>query len=118
MSHLVSIKTQIRDLAALQAACTRLNLEQPKLGDHTLFGSKQEGYGVQLPGWKFLLVCDLASGNVFYDNFNGSWGKQAELDRFQQAYAVCKVAIECRKKGQNVVEALQADGSIRLTIAA
>ena len=43
---------------------------------------------MQLPGWTYPLVCDLASGELKYDNFSGRWGDQARLDAFLQAYAV------------------------------
>ena len=33
---------------------------------------------------------DPLTGAVRYDNFNGYWGDQAQLDRFLQAYAVEK----------------------------
>ena len=32
MSHIVSIKTEVRDKAAVQAACQRLQLQQPEEG--------------------------------------------------------------------------------------
>ena len=58
----------------------------------------------------------MASGQVRYDNFNGMWGDQAELDRFIQMYAVEKARLEARMRGHQVTEQALADGSIRLTI--
>jgi hypothetical protein len=72
--------------------------------------------GVQLPGWKYSVVCELDSGRVKFDNFQGHWGDQQELDRFLQAYAVEKTGIEARKKGYLVTEQALADGSIKLTV--
>ena len=51
-----------------------------------------------------------------FDNFNGRWGKQAELDKFVQMYAAEKAKIEARRQGHQVVEQTMSDGTIKLTI--
>lgn len=56
------------------------------------------------------------TGQVEFDNFNGHLGKQQELDRLLQSYAVEKARIEARKKGHTVTEQPLADGSIKLTV--
>ena len=116
MSHIVSIKTEVRDANAVQAACTRLSLPKPIHGLTRLYGGVVTGLAVQLPDWVYPVVCNLAVGELQFDNFNGRWGDQKELDRFLQAYAVEKTKIEARKKGHLVQEAPLSDGSIRLTI--
>lgn len=73
MSHIVQIETQVREKLAVQAACERLKLPQPMDGTHRLFGSEETGLGVQLPGWQYPVVCNLASGQLKYDNFGGRW---------------------------------------------
>jgi hypothetical protein len=116
MSHIVQIQTQIRDAAAVVAACTRLGLPPPAIGRVRLFNEEAAGLAVQLPGWKYPVVCELDSGGVKFDNFQGHWGDQLELDRFLQAYAVEKARIEARKKGYLVTEQPLADGAIKLTV--
>ena len=116
MSHIVSIKTQVRDAVALAAACQRLNLAPPVHGTAKLFTSEATGQIVALPRWRYPVVCELASGDVRYDNFNGRWGAQKELDSLIQKYAVEKSRIEARKQGHTVTEQTLADGSIRLTV--
>lgn len=116
MSHIVTIETQVRDPAAVDAACRRLGLVSPQNGEHRLYASKAIGLGVQLPGWRYPLVCDTATGKLAYDNFRGRWGQQAQLDQFLQAYAVEKAKIEARRKGHSVIEQPLADGSIKLTV--
>ena len=81
-----------------------------------LFSATATGLCVQLPGWTYPVVCNLQTGQVQYDNFNGSWGEQAHLNKFLQAYAVEKAKIEARKKGHSVSEARLEDGSIRVTV--
>jgi len=116
LSHIVSLKTEIRDVAAVKAACQRLGLAEPVQGKTTLFSGEVEGLAVQLPDWVYPVVCDTASGQIKYDNFNGRWGEQRHLDKFLQAYAAEKVKIESRKKGHVVTEQQLADGSLKLTI--
>ncbi len=116
MSHLVTIKTEVRDCAAVSAACRRLELPPPLIGTAQLFNDEATGLIVRLPDWTYPVVIDTASGQVHYDNYKGAWGDQAQLDRFLQIYAVEKAQIEARKKGHQVTEQSLADGSIKLTI--
>lgn len=116
MSHVVTVKTQIRDVAAIRAACRRLNLAEPVEGTVKLFSGEVIGWSVQLSDWTYPVVCDVAAGVVHYDNFRGRWGDHRELDRFLQAYAVEKVRIEARKAGRSLVEQTLPNGSIKLTI--
>lgn len=117
MSHIVSIKTQVKDSVAIQAACRRLQLPDPQQRTVTLFNSEVTGLAVELPEWTYPVVCDITSGELKYDNFKGRWGDEAQLHRFLQAYAVEKARIEARKQGHSVQEQTLADGSIRLQIA-
>ena len=116
MSHVVEIKTEVRDEQAVRAACVRLQLAPPEHKTVTLFSATAAGLCLQLPGWQYPVVCNLQSGSVQYDNYNGAWGKQAELNRFLQGYAVEKAKIEARKKGHTCSESHLDDGSIRITV--
>ena len=116
MSHIVTIKTQIRDPAALASACRRLGLQPPVEGEAKLFTRRATGWVVHLPGWRYPVVIDTASAQVRYDNFNGRWGEQAQLDRLLQAYAVEKASLEARRSGHAVTERQLGDGSIQLTL--
>jgi hypothetical protein len=116
VSHIVSIHTQVRDPVAIAAACRRLGLAEPVQQTVELFTNTVTGLAVQLPGWRYPIVCDITSGSVKYDNYLGRWGKQSELDRFIQRYTVEKALIEARRKGHTVTEQSLADGSIKLTI--
>lgn len=116
MSHIVQIQTEVRDAAALQAACQRLGLSQPNHRRVRLFSAEATGLAVELPGWRYPVICDVASGQLQFDNFGGHWGNQKELDRLLQAYACEKAKIEARRRGHSVTEQQLADGSIKLTI--
>jgi hypothetical protein len=117
MSHLVSIKTQLRDPIAIQSACERLKLPAPVFGKARLFKSEATGWQVKLPDWLCPVVCETDRGDVKFDNFNGRWGDPSELDAFFHAYAVEKAKLEARRAGHSVSERQLADGSIRVQIA-
>jgi hypothetical protein len=116
VSHIVEIETQVRDPAAVHAACQRLKLAMPSYQTVQLFSGRETGLTVQLPGWSYPVVCNTASGQLKFDNFEGRWGDPKELDRFIQAYAIEKARIEARKNGHSVTEQQLADGSVKLTI--
>ena len=116
MSHIVTVKTQIRDPAALAAACRRLGLAQPTVGTAKLYSGQASGLIVQLPGWRYPVVADVQTGELKYDTYNGRWGDQSELNRLLQAYACEKAKLESRKAGHSVTEHNLPDGSIRLVI--
>ena len=116
MSHIVQIKTEVRDALAVQAACQRLGLDAPVLGTVTLFATEATGLLVRLPGWIYPAVFDTKSGQVRFDNYGGRWGEQVQLDRFLQAYAVEKATLEARRKGHTVTEQTLDNGSIKLTV--
>lgn len=116
MSHIVEIKTEVRDAGAVHAACQRLRLPSATEGTAKLFSSEATGVIVELPGWKFPVVFDTGTGEARFDNYGGRWGEQQQLDRFLQAYAVEKCRLEARRKGHTVTEQTLADGGIKLTI--
>lgn len=116
MSHLVTIATKVHDPVAVAAACQRLNLAAPVQGTAELYSGAATGLLVRLPGWKYPAVIDTLSGAVKFDNFEGVWGEQAQLDRFLQMYAVERAKQEARKKGYTVSEQSLEGGSIKLQI--
>ena len=76
MSHVVQIKTQVRDPVAVAAACGRLGLAQPVLEDVKLFNAQARGLAVRLEGWRYPVVFDCQTGESQFDNYQGHWGKQ------------------------------------------
>lgn len=116
MSHIVQIQTEVRDPIAVQSACRRLNLQNAEFGMHKVYTNRVGGWGVQLPGWIYPVVCQTNIGTVQFDNFNGAWGEQSYLDKFLQAYAVEKTKVEARRHGHNVLEQQLNDGSIKLLV--
>ncbi|MBV09479.1 DUF1257 domain-containing protein [Rubinisphaera sp.] len=116
MSHIVEIQTEVRDPVAVRSACDRLSLPRPTQGTFKLFSTTATGLGVQLPEWRYPVVCETQTSQVRFDNYGGRWGKQIHLDRFLQSYAVEKARLEARKKGHTITEQSLEDGSIKLTV--
>lgn len=116
MSHIVTILTEVRDPVAIAAACDRLGLQRPVHGTAELFSSRATGWQVQLPEWRYPLVCQIETGELHFDNFQGRWGAQVHLDAFLQRYAVEKTYLEARRQGHSIVEQSLSDGSIKLTV--
>jgi hypothetical protein len=117
VSHIVEIVTEVRDPAAIRAACQRLTLPPPVHGTTRLFSGEATGWAVRLRDWRYPVVCDTESGKVHYDNYNGAWGNESRLHRFLQIYTVEKTRIESRRQGYSMTEQMLADGSVRLTVA-
>jgi len=90
LSHIVTIRTEVRDPQAVTSACRRLGLPEPVHGTARLFEAEAAGLLVRLPGWLYPLVLDTSTGQVRFDNYGGAWGDQKHLDRFVQMYAVEK----------------------------
>lgn len=111
------IKTQVKDMAAVQTACRRLKFPEPQQHTVTLFSAQVTGLAVQLPNRQYLVVCNTTTGERKYDNYNGRWGQQSHLDQFLQAYTVEKAKLEARRQGHPASEQLLTDGSIRVRIA-
>ena len=118
MSHIVQIQAQLRDSVAIAAACRRLALPEPVHRTVRLFSGEATGVAVELPGWRYPVVCDVSSGELKYDDYQGRWGNAAQLHQFLQAYAVEVVKVQARRQGQTATEQLLADGSIRVQIVA
>src|SRR5260370_9775899 len=116
MSHIVTIQTKLHDPVAIAAACQRLKLPAPVEGTATLFSGEATGLLVKLPDWVYPLVVNTTTGQAAFDNYQGAWGRQEELDRFLQMYAVEKTKLEARKKGYSVSEQALSDGSIKLHV--
>ena len=116
MSHLVTVKTEVRDQSAVAAACRRLALPEPVLGTAQLYSGQASGLLVHLPDWLYPVVIDTATGTMRYDNYGGSWGDDQHLHRLLQAYAVERARGEARKKNYATTEQSLADGSIMIEI--
>jgi hypothetical protein len=142
MSHVVSIETQIHDLAALEAACAEMGLTFKRdqrtyawfgrhVGDHPLpIGIRVEDLGhcshaIGVPGtyWEIGLLKDSSTGGyrMLFDFFGAS-GQSilnaigSDGGKLLQRYGVVKATAEAEKKGFVATRTTNADGSIELRL--
>lgn len=95
MSHTVKTKSvAVKNPAILEKAVQALaaqgiNISLPNgLNNQSvkLYQGNYNGIAVKLDDWKYPVVIDTNKGELAYDNFNGSWGKQEQLDTLLQEY--------------------------------
>ena len=124
MSHFTTIKTQIKDIHALTAACKELGLRlTPNSTARGFIGRQHRGdfvihlngpYDIALnlqPDRTYGFTADLWRG-VVEEEVGQNYGKLLQL------YGVHKSMIEARKRGHLVQRTQRQDGTIKLMIAA
>lgn len=116
MSHTAEIATSIKDINAIKEACKLLGLAAPTVGVGHLYSSKHTGVVVQLKDWRFPVVIDTKTGKIHYDNYNGSWGKEVELQKLKQMYGVAKAKLIAKKQGYHVKQFTLPNGTIKLQV--
>lgn len=112
MSHIAEVQVEIKDMAALKAACVRCGAEFIGQGQHRVYKTEQIGVAVKLKGWRFPVV--FQGNTAALDNFKGRWGDMAEFKKLRQVYAVEVAKKAAKRQGLSVTEKAQKDGSIRL----
>lgn len=124
MSHLTTIKGEVRDLELLEKTCERLGYPKPRyVTKYQMFdGSTVDGHAVNLPGWQKPVVFDIESGKVHFDNYSpytnpehpqvlsgekrlgedGRWGAISKLDRFVDEYQLQAILETAQQEGHEV----------------
>ena len=113
MSHTATVEVEIKDSTAFVKACTRLGVDFSLNDTVRLYdGTEITGMTVKLKGWSYPVV--FKNGKAHYDNYEGAWGEQSELDKFRQVYATEAAKRKARLQGFRVSERQLKDGTIRL----
>lgn len=124
MSHIVTVKMELKDEEAIKAAVDRMEgasyvngTYEDSLGTHKMYyGQKAEGVAVNLPGWNHPVVINPTTGECKYDNYGGSWGDQAHLDQLVQLYGVEVAKTQALLHGHVANEEVLENGDIKLTV--
>jgi len=131
MSHFTTIQTQIRDVEALEAACTELGVELLRntaargfnhttrhgelvvrlKGPYDIAANRAEGAEGTAGSDSYELATDWWNGHVAAE-VGPNYG------RLLQLYGVHKTMREATKKRLRVTRHQENDGSIRITLAA
>jgi hypothetical protein len=117
MSHIVTLNVKINDKETLrQVAEEDLGLSVKLKETVTYFGGvKRTGMTVRLPGWNYpVMVMD--DGELIYDNYNGRWGDQGQLNQLVQNYVIACVYKEAGHVP--VASEITEDGTVKLRLPA
>jgi hypothetical protein len=128
MSHFTTIQTQIRDVEALEAACTELGVELLRNTEARGFANSTR-HGelvVRLKGPYDIAAnrSDAAPENAPYELATDWWNGHVEAEvgpnygRLLQLYGVHKTMQEASRKRLRATRHQENDGSIRITLAA
>jgi hypothetical protein len=128
MSHTVTTKSvAVKNAALLEKAVQALankgvNINLPNGTTQKpvkLFSESRTGIAVSLDGWNYPVVINTNEGQIYYDNYQGAWGKQAELDALLQEY-VRQEAIDLYSSQGFVVDELNtqylSNGDLELNL--
>ena len=122
MSHFTEIKTQIKDIEALRAACQEMGLTLLQNADvRGYYENKTKGeYVIRLKGPYDIAVNKQADGTfgLNADLWNGHVENEVGqgYGKLLQLYGVHKASIEARKNGLSVLRRHQPNGSIKLVL--
>ena len=119
MSHTLTVKTKFTDPEAIRQTCRELGIAEPTRGTLKMFDGKTiaDGYAVRLPQWREPVAIDAETGEAFFDNYGGSWGKQEHLDRFTQLYQTNAATNAAEALGYQVSREVTASGTVRLFVS-
>ena len=125
MSHFTTIQTQIRDVEALEAACTELGVELLRDSEARGFAnSTRHGELVVRLKGPYDIAANRAAPTEPYELSTDWWNGHVEAEvgpnygRLLQLYGVHKTMREAAKKHLRVTRRQETDGSINLTLAA
>ena len=122
MSHFTTIKTQIKDIQALQAACQEMSLS-------LLANARARGYANETRNGDFVIKLNGPYDIAVNKQPDGTYGLTTDwwqghvenqvgpnFGRLLQLYGVHKAMIEARKQGCSVLRQPQRNGSIKLVL--
>ena len=123
MSHFTEIKTLIKDITALRAACEELGLELLENAEARGYGDRRlrGDYVIRLKGPYDIAVQRQNDGSynlvadLWRDHVERETGK--DFGRLKQLYGVHKATLEAKRKGLHVRRQNLANGKIRLALA-
>jgi hypothetical protein len=108
-SHTVTIDVKFSNVDAFAAAVAELGGKFIGRGSHNLFGTMVAGFGATLPNWRYPIVAKF-DGSVAFDNYNGKWGDESDVNRLRSEYAIAAAKLAAEQLGWQCERA--GDGSL------
>jgi hypothetical protein len=117
LSHTVAIRTEMKDEAALRAACKELGYPEPQQGVHKLYGHQTAtGLGVMVPGWHYPLVINTQTGEI-KSEYGFEQEAAEQIKKLTQMYGAQKAMQLYRAKGKRV-QMIREQEKIRVRVYA
>ena len=122
MSHISKIELEVKDLATLRQACTRLGLNMLEGKKTFKWYGQEDGrcdHVIRIPGANYEIGVTRAGGLYelqcdYYDSaLEKTIGQNAGL--LKQAYAIERTKTEARRKGYSIIEK-KTDSGVRLHV--
>ncbi len=103
MSHTQTVKVAISNKEAFKEAAKEVNAKSfsTEERDVRLYDSVQRGMFVHFTNWQYPVV--VTNGELRYDNFEGRWGNESDLNAFRQSYATNVIRIAGVSDGKPLV---------------
>lgn len=113
MSHTTELEVDFNDHDSLRYAVTEVGGTFLGAISVNLFDGKQiaADAAFELPDWKYPVA--VKDGKLYFDNYNGRWGKNETLDKVRQGYARNVSVKTLKARGYRVTEHVE-NGHIRL----
>lgn len=109
MSHTVKIAIEFMNRTALAAAVAAIGGNVLGEGTWRLYAGQEQGFGFNLPAWRYPLVVR-KDNTLAFDDYHGSWGNRADIDKLKGFYAI-EAAYQAASE-QGWIADRQTDGSL------
>jgi hypothetical protein len=116
MSHRTEVETEFLDKEMVKKTCEELGIEFVDEKQVRLYeGNFPCDYSIKLKGWNYAVGIQ-SNGKALFDNFNGQWGNESELDAFRQRYSENVTLHHAERAGYRVLHREMNNGTLRIEI--
>jgi hypothetical protein len=108
-------RTQVKNREQLERVLTDMGVAYEHLSSYTMFDGEtvNDALVFRPNNWSHDVAVP-KSGNLRYDNYEGKWGDEAELDKILQAYSVAELKYQSELEGYIITETRLDNGDIEL----
>lgn len=121
MSNTCLVRVVVKNMVAVEAVAQKLGHKVLGNGTHKLYAGPEQGFGIQMKGWKYPVVFR-EDGNVAFDDYHGSWGNRGDIDALRADYTIEAAKQEannlgwyCEQEGSKLVVHHPGGGLLTIT---
>jgi hypothetical protein len=116
MSHRTEVDAEFLDKDMVKKTCEELGVEFIDEKKVKLFeGTFPCEYSIRLKGWSYAVGIQ-ENGKALFDNYNGGWGDEKDLDSFRQRYTENVTLHHAAQAGYRVLHREMNNGTLRIEI--